>query len=78
MTRGTGACPWNDVDWVQHDRAVGTTRGQVKVILCIAQPAEADHLNEPTGIKITDTELEAIPLRRHERHPEWNYTIEPP
>ena len=31
----------------------------------------------PTGIKVTAAELAAVPLRPHERHPEWNYTILP-
>ena len=29
----------------------------------------------PTGVKITDTELAAVPLHPHEFHGEWNYTI---
>jgi hypothetical protein len=31
----------------------------------------------PTGIKITDEQLEVLPLNRHDWHPEWNYTITP-
>ena len=29
----------------------------------------------PTGIKITDTQMDALPLTRHNWHGEWNYTI---
>ena len=29
----------------------------------------------PTGVKITDTELAAVPLNPHDFHGEWNYTI---
>jgi transposase len=29
----------------------------------------------PTGQKITDREFDAIPLRRHDWHGDWNYTI---
>ena len=29
----------------------------------------------PTGVKVSDAELAAIPLRPHEFHGEWNYTI---
>ena len=29
----------------------------------------------PTGVKITDTELAAVPLHPHDWHGEWNYTI---
>ena len=40
--------------------------------------AEADHGYYPTGQKITDQDLAAIPLRPHKWHPEWNYDITPP
>ena len=39
--------------------------------------AEADLNWYPTGIKITDTELDALPIATHDWHPEWNYTINP-
>ena len=39
--------------------------------------AELDQRPYPTGIKVTDAELAAVPLRPHEWHPEWNYTILP-
>jgi hypothetical protein len=29
----------------------------------------------PTGVKITDTQLAAVPLHPHDFHGEWNYTI---
>jgi hypothetical protein len=29
----------------------------------------------PKGVKITDAQLAAVPLRRHAWHGEWNYTI---
>ena len=32
----------------------------------------------PTGVKITDTEMGTIPLRPHDWHGDWNYTINPP
>ena len=31
----------------------------------------------PTGVKITDAQLAAIPLTRHDWHGDWNYTIHP-
>ncbi len=31
----------------------------------------------PTAVKITDEELAAVPITRHEFHGEWNYTIHP-
>ena len=29
----------------------------------------------PTGVKISDTELAAVPINPHDFHGEWNYTI---
>ena len=48
-----------------------TTRTGLKV------HAERDHGYYPTGIKISPTQLAAIPLTGHAFHPEWNYTIGP-
>ena len=31
----------------------------------------------PTGVKITNTELAALPLNRHDWHGDWNYTLAP-
>jgi hypothetical protein len=33
--------------------------------------------NYPTGIKISDKELAAVPLTRNEFHGDWNYTVHP-
>jgi len=30
----------------------------------------------PTGVKITDTELAAVPLQPHDFHGDWNYTLD--
>jgi hypothetical protein len=40
--------------------------------------AALDEGHYPTGIKITDAELAAVPLAGHHWHPDWNYTITPP
>ena len=37
--------------------------------------AEHDPNWYPTGVKITDAELAAVPLHPHTFHGEWNYTI---
>ena len=31
----------------------------------------------PKGVKITDTQFNALPLQRHEWHGDWNYTLTP-
>jgi hypothetical protein len=46
-----------------------TTRKGLKV------RAERDQGYYPTGTKVTDEELAAVPLVPHEFHGEWNYTI---
>lgn len=40
--------------------------------------ADLDDGSYPIGVKVTAKELAAIPMRRHDWQPAWNYTIEPP
>ncbi len=51
--------------------AATTTRTGLKV------KAGLDQSYYPRGIKITDKELQAVPLRPHDFHGEWNYTVLP-
>jgi hypothetical protein len=39
--------------------------------------AELDQGSYPLGVKISDPELAAVPLCRHDWHGEWNYTVLP-
>jgi len=39
--------------------------------------AELDQDNYPLGVRVSDRELVAVPLRRHDWHGEWNYTVLP-
>jgi hypothetical protein len=39
--------------------------------------AELDQGSYPLGVKVSDPELAAVPLRRHDWHGEWNYTVLP-
>lgn len=39
--------------------------------------AELDPGTYPTGIKITDQQMKALPITRDQWHPEWNYTLHP-
>jgi hypothetical protein len=39
--------------------------------------AEWDQGHYPTGTKITDKQLEDVPLTGHDWHPDWNYDIAP-
>ena len=31
----------------------------------------------PKGVKITDDQMNALPVTSHDWHPDWNYTITP-
>ncbi len=31
----------------------------------------------PAGVKVTNAEMDAINIQRHEFHGDWNYTISP-
>jgi hypothetical protein len=39
--------------------------------------AELDEKKYPKGIKISDAQLAAVNICRHDFHGEWNYTIAP-
>ena len=39
--------------------------------------ADHDPTEYPKGVKVSDSELAAIPLTRHNWHGDWNYTIRP-
>jgi hypothetical protein len=43
----------------------------------LAVAAELDTGAYPTGIKVSQAELDALPLTRHPWHGEWNYTLHP-
>ncbi len=37
--------------------------------------AELDEGVYPKGIKVSDAQMAALPLTKHEFHGEWNYTL---
>jgi hypothetical protein len=43
----------------------------------LAVKAERDTGYYPTGVKVTNAELAAVPLNGHHFHPDWNYSIGP-
>jgi transposase len=47
------------------------TRSGLRVV------AELDPCSYPLGVKVSDRELAAVPLKRHDWHGEWNYTVLP-
>jgi hypothetical protein len=67
---------WRGRSLVSHEViveliAATQTRSGLKV------RAELDRGRYPLGIRISDRELAAVPLRRHDWHGEWNYTVLP-
>jgi transposase len=39
--------------------------------------AELDPGSYPDGVKVSDTQMDALPLTRHDWHGDWNYTLRP-
>lgn len=39
--------------------------------------AELDPGTYDTGIKVSDTDIDALPMHRHRFHGDWNYTLHP-
>jgi hypothetical protein len=64
--------PLSDLRTIIELIAATTTTTGLKIY------AEADLDFYPTGVKVTDAELKALPINSHDDwHPEWNYTINP-
>jgi Rhodopirellula transposase DDE domain len=68
---------WRGRPLISHEVIVDligatTTRTGLKV------HAELDRGAYPTGVKVSDAELAAVPLTSHPWHGEWNYTISGP
>jgi hypothetical protein len=51
--------------------AATTTRAGLRV------HAELDTSTYDTGVKISDRQMDALPLSRHDWHGDWNYTLRP-
>jgi len=69
-------CNWRGKPLVSHQAivqliAATTTKTGLKV------RCELDQNTYPAGIKVSDAEIEAVNLTRHDIHGEWNYTISP-
>ena len=64
--------PLTDLRTIVELIAATTTKTGLKIY------AEEDLGFYPTGVKITDADLTALPINAHDDwHPEWNYTINP-
>lgn len=63
--------PLTSHDVIVNSIAATTTRAGLKV------HAELDPGTYDTGIKVTDSDIDALPLHRHRFHGDWNYTLHP-
>jgi transposase len=86
-----GTSKWNKIEHRMFSFITMNWRGRplesfVTVIQCIAATktrsglriqAGRDIRHYEKGLKVSDTELAAVPLNRHKFHGDWNYTITP-
>jgi hypothetical protein len=63
--------PLTSHDVIVNSIAATTTRTGLKV------HAELDPGTYETGIKVTDSDIDALPMHRHRFHGDWNYTLHP-
>jgi hypothetical protein len=86
-----GTSKWNKIEHRLFSFVTGNWRGKplvshkviVQLIAATTTKAgltvrcELDPNTYPAGVKVSDAELEAVKLLRHQFHGEWNYTISP-
>ncbi|MFI5977808.1 ISAzo13 family transposase [Streptomyces sp. NPDC051452] len=63
--------PLTSHDVIVNSIAATTTRAGLKV------HAELDRGTYDTGIKVTDSDIDALTMDRHRFHGDWNYTLRP-
>jgi hypothetical protein len=67
---------WRGQPLVSHEVMVNLIAGTT-TRTGLTVRAERDTGYYPTGVKVSNAELAAVPLTGHRFHPEWNYTIGP-
>lgn len=67
---------WRGRPLVSHEVVVGLI-GSTTTTKGLKVKSDLDEQHYPTDIKVSDEELKALPIDRHEFHGEWNYTITP-
>jgi hypothetical protein len=65
---------WRGRPLVSHE-AIVELIGQTTTRTGLTVDAGLDRGSYPLGVKISDKELAAVPIRRHEFHGEWNYSV---
>ena len=63
--------PLTSHEVIVNSIAATTTRTGLRV------HAELDTGTYDTGVKISDAQMAALPLTRHDWHGDWNYTLRP-
>ncbi|MCX4469407.1 ISAzo13 family transposase [Micromonospora sp. NBC_01655] len=63
--------PLTSHEVIVNSIAATTTRTGLRV------HAELDPGTYDTGVKVTDDEIDALPMTRHRFHGDWNYTLQP-
>jgi transposase len=63
--------PLTSHEVIVNSIAATTTRAGLTVA------AELDTDTYPTGVRVSDAQLAALPLTRHDWHGDWNYTLRP-
>ena len=67
---------WRGTPLTSHQVVVNLI-GAVTTTTGLRVHAELDEREYPTGIRISDAEMDALPIHRHDWHGEWNYTMHP-
>ena len=67
---------WRGRPLVSHDVVVKLI-GSTKTKSGLKVKARLDKQQYPTGVQVSDEQMKALKLTRHNFHGEWNYTIEP-
>ncbi len=67
---------WRGRPLTSHDVIVNSI-GSTTTHTGLTVHAELDPGTYDTGIKVTDTDIDALPIHRHRFHGDWNYTLHP-
>jgi Rhodopirellula transposase DDE domain len=67
---------WRGRPLVSHEVIVELI-GAIRTRSGLRVRAELDEGRYPLGVKVSNKELAAVPLKRHDWHGEWNYTVLP-
>ena len=67
---------WRGTPLTSHQVVVNLI-GAVTTSTGLRVHAGLDEREYPTGIRISDAEMDALPIHRHDWHGDWNYTMHP-